>query len=120
MTYEAEYNLDTDLPKDIEITPSSVVSRLSMTTIDPNPILPSRKHNHYFKDVSKLQVVDVYRVIDLFEVKDPCIQHALKKLLVSGGRGVKDIDRDVQEAIDTLQRFQEMRKENAHAATGGA
>lgn len=70
-----------------------------------------RKHNHYFKDVSKLQTVDVYRVLELFNVADQAIGHAIKKLLVAGGRGVKDISRDVQEAIDTLKRWQEMQTE---------
>ena len=70
---------------------------------------PDRKHNHYFKDVSKLNTIDVYRVLQLFNVTDPCLQHAVKKLLVAGGRGAgKDIGKDVQEAIDTLVRWQEM------------
>lgn len=77
-------------------------------------MVPSKKHSHYFKDVSKLDTIDVYRVLDLFSVADPCIQHAVKKLLVAGGRGAKDLDKDIQEAIDTLQRFQEMRRENTH------
>ena len=35
-----------------------------------------------------------------------------RKLLVAGGRGGgKDITRDIQEAIDTLKRWQEMRAE---------
>lgn len=71
------------------------------------------KHPHYKKPVAGLQFVDVYRVLGLFGVTDPCIQHAVKKLLVAGGRGAKDISQDVQEAIDTLQRWQEMRKEDA-------
>lgn len=71
-------------------------------------------HSHYFKDVSKLQMIDVYRVSTLFGVTDPCIQHAIKKLLVPGGRGAgKDIERDVQEAIDSLERWKAMRKEDA-------
>lgn len=73
-----------------------------------------RKHNHYFKSVAGLQDVDVYRVLLLFGVTDPCLQHAIKKLLVAGGRGGgKDISRDVQEAADTLARWQEMRREEA-------
>lgn len=70
------------------------------------------KHSHYFKDVAALQHVDVYRVLALFAVTDPCLQHAVKKLLVAGGRGGgKDITRDIGEAIDTLKRWQEMRAE---------
>lgn len=76
-------------------------------------------HDHYFKNVAHLRHLDVYRVLCLFEVTDPCIQHAIKKLLVPGGRGSKDVDKDIQEAIDSLARWQEMRKEdagvNAHA-----
>lgn len=71
-----------------------------------------RKHAHYYKDVRHLEYIDVYRVLDLFEVADPCIAHAVKKLLVAGKRGGgKDMDRDVQEAIDTLERYKEMRRE---------
>lgn len=74
----------------------------------------ARQHNHYFKDVSKLQEIDVYRVLSLFNVTDPCLQHALKKLLVAGGRGAgKDVSRDIKEAIDSLLRWQEMREEDA-------
>ena len=73
------------------------------------------KHPHYHKDVRTLQTIDVYRVLALFNVTDPCIQHAVKKLLVAGGRGAgKDISRDIQEAVDSLQRWQEMRREEQH------
>jgi len=72
------------------------------------------KHPHYHKDVRHLETIDVYRVLHIFNVTDPCIQHAVKKLLVAGGRGAgKDVSKDVQEAIDSLQRFQEMRTEDA-------
>lgn len=72
------------------------------------------KHNHYFKPVGHLDYVDVYRVLELFNVTNPCLQHAVKKLLVAGGRGGgKDISRDIQEAIDTLVRWQAMRGEDA-------
>lgn len=72
---------------------------------------PARKHSHYFKDVSKLDTIDVYRVLELFNVTDPCLQHAIKKLLVAGGRGHKPRDADIQEAVDTLTRWQEMQRE---------
>lgn len=72
-----------------------------------------RKHAHYFKDVSNLDTIDVYRVLDLFNVTDQTLGHAIKKLLVAGGRGAgKDFRKDVQEAIDTLQRRLEMLNED--------
>lgn len=74
----------------------------------------ARPHGHYFKPVDGLPHVDVYRVLALFDVTDPALQHAVKKLLVAGGRGAgKDIRQDVQEAIDALLRWQEMRAEDA-------
>lgn len=74
-----------------------------------------RKHSHYFKPCP-FDEIDVYRVLERFNVTDQAIGHALKKLLVAGGRGVKDIGKDVQEAIDTLTRWQEMRAEEQDAA----
>ena len=73
----------------------------------------TKKHSHYFKDVSKLETIDVYRVLDLFDVTNQALGHAIKKLLVAGGRGAgKSIEKDIQEAIDTLLRYQEIQKEN--------
>ena len=71
-----------------------------------------REFNHYFKDVRHLETVDVYRVLKMFNVTDPCIQHAVKKLLVAGGRGSKDQSKDVGEAIVSLQRWMEMSTED--------
>jgi hypothetical protein len=72
----------------------------------------NREHSHYFKDVSKLSKIDVYRVLQLFNVTDPCIQHAVKKLLVAGGRGAgKDVSKDIKEARESLVRWQEMQVE---------
>lgn len=79
----------------------------------PEVGLQQRKHGHYFKSVQGLDGVDVYRVLELFEVSNPSIAHAIKKLMVAGGRGAgKDIRQDVQEAIDSLTRWQEMRAED--------
>lgn len=70
----------------------------------------ARAHSHYFRPCP-YDSIDVYRVLDIFSVTDPCLQHAVKKLLVAGGRGHKDIRRDIQDSIDTLVRWQEMRDE---------
>jgi len=64
---------------------------------------------HYHKYVGHLEYIDVYRVCDLFGVTDSAIAHAVKKLLVAGGRGAgKDMRQDVQEALATLLRRQQM------------
>jgi hypothetical protein len=75
--------------------------------------MTEKAHNHYLKDVSHLDYIDVYRVLDLFKVTDPCLQHAVKKLLVAGGRGHKDIERDIQDVIDSCERWKEMKQEDA-------
>lgn len=72
-----------------------------------------KQHSHYYKDVEHLNSIDVYRVLDLFEVTDPCIAHAIKKLLAAGVRGAgKDQLQDVSEAIDSLNRYLQMQLEN--------
>lgn len=67
---------------------------------------------HYFKALPPgCTHIDVYRVLSLFEVSDPALQHAVKKLLCAGARGSKDQAQDIAEAIATLQRWQQMRAE---------
>ena len=73
---------------------------------------PKEKHSHYKKDISHLNILDVYRVLELFDVYNPCLQHAIKKLLCAGQRGAKDTEKDIQEAIDTLIRYKQMREED--------
>lgn len=74
----------------------------------------SRKHAHYFRSVSHLKEIDIYRFLDLFGVTDQALGHAIKKLVAPGGRGAgKDFRKDVQEAIDTLQRRLDMMDEDA-------
>lgn len=85
-------------------------------------------HSHYHKPIPpNAAYVDVYRVLQMFAVSDPCLQHAIKKLLVAGGRGAgKSIGKDIREAIDSLVRWQEMRLEESepvlhvHELTGPA
>ena len=74
-----------------------------------------QSHDHYFKDVSSLKHIDVYRVLVLFGVTNPCLQHAIKKLLCAGQRGAKDKKQDVQEAIASLLRYLEMQTEDENA-----
>lgn len=47
----------------------------------------------------------------MYEVEDPCIQHAIKKLLCAGKRGHKDYKKDITEAFYSLIRFNELNQE---------
>lgn len=47
--------------------------------------------------------VDVYRVLNAFDVRDAATQHAIKKLLAAGKRGHKDYVQDLKEAIASVE-----------------
>lgn len=86
---------------------------------EPNDIKPApqvessiRKHSHYFKDVRSLAEIDVYRVLMLFEVTDPALQHIVKKALCAGKRGSKGFAQDVREIAVTANRRVEILAED--------
>jgi len=73
------------------------------------------RYPEYYKAVGDMQSVDVYAIHKLFNIQDPsgCIQHASKKLLLSGVRtGGKSKHKDVKEARDTLTRWLELYSES--------
>lgn len=72
------------------------------------------KYSHYYKDVAHLKHIDVYRVLSLFLVTNPCLQHAAKKILCAGTRGQKEFEQDIKEAIDSLNRALEMITEDCN------
>ena len=53
-------------------------------------------------------MVDVYDVLVAFDVKNPALQHAIKKMLCTGIRGYKDFNQDIDEAIQALERAKEL------------
>ena len=48
-------------------------------------------------------VVDVYRVLEAFEVDSHAIAHAIKKLLAPGKRHAKTREQDLKEAISSIE-----------------
>ena len=75
------------------------------------PTTMAQKYPKYYKSVGNLTEVDVYAVHKLFNIQDPsgAIQHASKKLLLSGVRtGGKSKYDDVREARDTLTRWMQL------------
>jgi predicted RNA-binding Zn-ribbon protein involved in translation (DUF1610 family) len=87
-------------------------TRSSHTKIDEPVATP---HAHYFKNVSHLHHIDIYRLLELYEVTCPVAQHIVKKALAAGKRGAKNQGRDMQDILDSANRWQQMRKEDASA-----
>ena len=56
--------------------------------------------------------MDPYRIFSVYGIAHPAQQHAIKKLL-RAGQSIKTLDQDIDEAIDTLNRWKEMRAEDA-------
>jgi len=69
-------------------------------------------HNHYFRDVTGLEKLDVYRLLDLFGVTCPVAQHVVKKAIAAGQRGHKTLRRDWQDIADSARRKMEMINED--------
>ena len=76
--------------------------------------MSATKYPKYYKNVTHLTEVDVYQIHHLFNIQDPsgAIQHASKKLLLSGVRtGGKTKYQDIKEARDTLNRWLEINEQ---------
>lgn len=65
---------------------------------------------HYSFDYQGVRV-DPYRIFKIYQITDPCQQHALKKLL-RAGKSVKSLATDIDEVILTLQRWKAMLAED--------
>jgi len=74
-------------------------------------------YDHYRKNVSHLDTIDVYRVLDLWGVTNPAVQHAIKKLLNAGQRGAKTYEQDIREAYDSIARALQMIAEDRSGKT---
>lgn len=60
-------------------------------------------------------VVDVYCVLEAFDVRCPAIQHAVKKLLCCGVRGKGAVSQDLSEARDAISRAIELAEQRKEA-----
>jgi hypothetical protein len=47
---------------------------------------------------------DVYDILEAFDVRCPARQHAIKKILCAGIRGDKGIVKDLDEAVESIER----------------
>lgn len=82
-----------DFKSDVDITLGK--KPLSTETISP-PV--ANKYNRVIKDIDgNFVVVDVYAVLDAFQVTCPALQHLAKKALCAGLRGHKDTSQDLED-----------------------
>ena len=65
-----------------------------------------------YKVKCKSEEIDVYDVINAYNISCPGSQHALKKILKPGQRGFKNFEEDIKEAIISLERAIEINREN--------
>ncbi len=90
--------------------------------VDLNPPSPGKDQqeftgNKYHRKIIGLDGVvtttDIYRFITAFDIKEPGLQHALKKIACAGIRGKNSFDDDLKEAIDaiTATRLSNQQKE---------
>lgn len=81
----------------------------------------SRRHSHYFIDVSDTNEIDVYDLCARAGIDDPsgATQHALKKVLFPGKRGHKDRVTDLKNVVDTMNRLIEIENKAQKRKDGG-
>ncbi len=60
--------------------------------------------NKYMREVLPGIWVDVYHLLDAFKTDSAAVDHAVKKCVAPGQRGVKDRIQDLEEARDSLNR----------------
>lgn len=68
-------------------------------------------HNKYMREVKPGVFCDVYDLLRAFEVRDPCLQHLIKKALAAGKRGHKDALTDYKDIVASALRALELHEE---------
>jgi len=64
--------------------------------------------NKYRREIKPGVWVDVYEVLNAFNVDCPAMAHAIKKCLAPGQRGAKSAKQDKKEAIASIERSIDM------------
>jgi len=82
-----------------EAAPTPVAVNNDSTAVPVSEPAPSKYH----RDLNGFWI-DVYDILDAYSITNPGDQHAIKKMLLPGGRGVKTANQDREEAIVSLNR----------------
>ncbi|QJQ80406.1 hypothetical protein PF621_gp23 [Salmonella phage vB_SenTO17] len=65
-------------------------------------------NNKYHREIKPGVFVDVYDVLKAWDVRNPALQHLIKKALAVGQRGHKDAAEDLQDIVDSALRAWEL------------
>ena len=68
----------------------------------------SLRKNKYQREIKPSVFVDVYDVLKAWDVKNPALQHLIKKALQPGERGHKDLQQDLDDIIASAIRAKEI------------
>jgi len=58
--------------------------------------------------------LDIYRILVIFGIEHPAHQHAVKKLIRAGNSPAKPLSQDIDEVIESLERWKEMILEDSN------
>jgi hypothetical protein len=96
-----------------ENSPDNFTVRLKVSEPLPPVVIGSAPgpRNKYQREIKPGVWVDVYDVLQAFNVRCPAMAHGIKKCLAPGQRGVKDSVQDKNEAIVSIKRSIEMEQE---------
>lgn len=64
--------------------------------------------NKYSREIKPSVYADVYDVLKAWDVRNPALQHLIKKALQAGNRGHKDLMEDLQDILDSAKRAIEL------------
>ena len=65
-------------------------------------------NNKYQREIKSGVFVDVYDVLRAWDVRNPALQHLIKKALAVGQRGHKDVTEDLRDIVDSAVRAMEL------------
>lgn len=65
-------------------------------------------NNKYLREIKPGVFVDVYDVLKAWDVRNPALQHLVKKALAVGQRGHKDAAEDLRDIVDSAVRAREL------------
>ena len=77
-----------------------------------------KKRNKYMREIVPSIWVDVYDIINAFNVTDGGMQHVLKKIVACGQRGHKDELEDRLDILASVKRSNEIYLRNIKNITG--